>query len=192
MAKIRTAAPAKRRTLVVTPAKKTIRVTPAKRPAIVKAPPRKPPEADPVSVDARAAATARRASSKATKGAARAEPDWKAIALALAERVNFAIMQLSTHGSGILFNFKTGHSRHWRRYMAEGLLLIPGTKLDEDVLDSLAYPPKQRAKALQELRAKRAAAEAADGKRASRPAAAPPIPPRRRGTRAVAAAKADA
>lgn len=174
-----TATPGKRRTLVVTPAKKTIRLTPAQRPAIVKKP--KPPEAEPAPAEA-----TKPGAGKPAKRATGAEPDWKAIALALAERVNFAIMQLSTHGSGILFNFKTGSSRHWRRYMAEGLLLIPGTKLDEDVLDSLSYPPKQRAKALKELRAKRAAAEAAGGKRTSRPAATPPIPPRRRAARSTA------
>ena len=78
------------------------------------------------------------------------EPDWKAIALALGQRVNFAVTRLTTK-EGMLFNIETGASRHWHDYMREGLEMIPGITFDDDAFMALRLPPAERRKRLKEL-----------------------------------------
>ena len=92
------------------------------------------------------------------------EKDWKMVAYALAERVNFAISRLDVRGSGMMVNMKTGKARSWRDYMADGLRMMPGWKVDRRVLDALELPAAKRRKRLAELAAARHAA-ALKGKR---------------------------
>lgn len=40
------------------------------------------------------------------------DTNWKAIALALGQRVNFAITNIEAKGSGLVLNLQTGKSRH--------------------------------------------------------------------------------
>lgn len=83
--------------------------------------------------------------------------DWKKIALALAQRVNFAVTNCKS--SGGLFNSDTGVITPWRDYMVEALELIPGCVVDREVLATLDMPPAQRRKALAQMRARKKAAQ---------------------------------
>ena len=76
------------------------------------------------------------------------EPDWKAIALELGQRVNFAISYLDCKGAGLL-NTESGSIQNWRDYMADGMELIPGVTVDREILQTL-HLPKARRKAAQE------------------------------------------
>ena len=77
------------------------------------------------------------------------DADWKAIALALAQRVNFAMRHLKCDGSGVIGNLEkpTSEWQHWTRYMAEAMEMIPGVKIDYEMLDTMALPKAQRKKA---------------------------------------------
>ena len=83
--------------------------------------------------------------------------DWKKIALALAQRVNFAVTNCKS--SGGLLNSDTGVITPWRDYMVEALELIPGCVVDREVLATLDMPPAQRRKALAQMRARKKAAQ---------------------------------
>lgn len=84
--------------------------------------------------------------------------DWKAIALALGQRVNFAITNLDSKGAG-LFDTQTGTFRSWREYMVEALEMIPGVAVDREVLSTLRLPPAKRRKAQEEIRKRRKSEE---------------------------------
>lgn len=73
------------------------------------------------------------------------DTDWKEIALALAQRVNFAMMRCSC-GSGQMFNVETGTITSWREYMAEAMVMIPGVTLDHEIIGTLDLPPSKRKK----------------------------------------------
>lgn len=90
------------------------------------------------------------------------EPDWKKIALALAQRVNFAVTNCDCKGGGML-NMETMQLLAWRDYMVEALEMIPGVVVDREILETLRLPPAKRKKAQAELRAKRAAILKATG-----------------------------
>ncbi len=83
------------------------------------------------------------------------EPDWKAIALALGQRVNFAVQRCDCKGGGML-NTETMQITSWREYMAEALEMIPGVAIDRDILATLSLPPAKRKKAQAEIKAARA------------------------------------
>lgn len=87
------------------------------------------------------------------------EPDWKAIATALFHDVEFALGNLKCVGSGILYNSKTGKTRHWKMRFADNLELVPGVKVDRDAMFAMDLPKKERLKFFAE-RKKREAAEA--------------------------------
>lgn len=82
--------------------------------------------------------------------------DWKAIALALAQRVNFAMTRCSC-GSGAMFDVKAGTLTSWREYMAEAMEMIPGVTLDREIMGTLDLPPAKRKKAQAAIKASRAA-----------------------------------
>ena len=82
--------------------------------------------------------------------------DWKEIALALAQRVNFAVTNLSCKSGGML-NLETFDIQSWREYMAEGLEMIPGIVVDREILATFELSPAQRKKAQAEITTKRAA-----------------------------------
>ncbi len=82
--------------------------------------------------------------------------DWKSIALALGQRVNFAITHLDCKG-GAMMDMKSGKLTPWRDYMAEAMEMIPGVKVDREILSTLYLPQAKRRKAQAEIRAKRAA-----------------------------------
>lgn len=85
-------------------------------------------------------------------------PDWKNIAMELAQRVNFAVTQCK--GTGGVFNSETGDITGWRDYMAEALEMIPGVTVDRGMLATYELPPAKRRKAQQELREERRKAAA--------------------------------
>ena len=79
---------------------------------------------------------------------ANAEPtDWKATAMELAQRVNFAVTNCDCKGGGML-NTETMKVQDWRSYMADAMDLIPGVKVDREILSTL-YLPKSKQKAAQ-------------------------------------------
>ena len=88
------------------------------------------------------------------------EPDWKAIALALGQRVNFAITRIEAKGTGLLIDLNTGKSRHWHDYMLEGLEMLPGLKIDKDAFMALRLPAAQRRKRFKEIESAKKAAQA--------------------------------
>lgn len=82
-------------------------------------------------------------------------PDWKEIALALARRVNFAVTNCQCR-SGFLMDMKTMEATGWREYMAEAMEMIPGVKVDREILATLELPPSKRKKAQAEIKKARA------------------------------------
>jgi hypothetical protein len=82
--------------------------------------------------------------------------DWKAIALALGQRVNFAVQKCDCKGGGML-DTETMKITSWRDYMAEALEMIPGVVIDREILGTLNLPLAKRRKAQAEIRAKRTA-----------------------------------
>ena len=84
--------------------------------------------------------------------------DWKAIAMALGQRVNWAISHISERGTGLVLNTNTGESRHWKVYLAEALRMIPGVTIDDDILAAHCLPAGEKRKRFKHL-AKRAEQE---------------------------------
>lgn len=85
--------------------------------------------------------------------------DWKEIALALAQRVNFAMVNLRTDGSGIMGDLSKPSEewKHWLHYMADGMDMIPGMNVDREMLNTIALPPSKRKKEQREIMDRRAA-----------------------------------
>lgn len=85
--------------------------------------------------------------------------DWKEIALALGQRVNFAMQHLKPRsGSGMMLDTEKGTLRSWRGYMSDGLEMIPGVKVDPEAVKALDFPAKERAKFFAERRKAKGAA----------------------------------
>lgn len=80
-----------------------------------------------------------------------AETDWKEVALALAQRVNFAIKHCECAGGGML-NTETMEITGWREYMAEAMDMIPGIKVDREMLATYNLPRSKRKKAQKEIK----------------------------------------
>lgn len=81
------------------------------------------------------------------------DTDWKAIAMALAQRVNFAVTNCDCKGG--LMNLETGQATGWRDYMVEAMEMIPGLKVDREILGTLHLPLTKRRKAQAEIRKRR-------------------------------------
>lgn len=79
--------------------------------------------------------------------------DWKSIAMALAQRVNFAVTNLK--GTGGMLDLNTGKIQDWRSYMADGMEMIPGLVVDREILGTMDMPVTKRRKAQAEIIAKR-------------------------------------
>jgi len=90
------------------------------------------------------------------------EVDWKSIAMALGQRVNFAVQSCDCKGGGML-NLETGKVTGWRDYMAEALEMIPGVVIDREIMATLHLPTAKRKKAQSEIREARAAIKKAGG-----------------------------
>lgn len=88
--------------------------------------------------------------------------DWKTIAMALANRVNFALTQVEGSKAGFLIDNKNGGTRHWRDYMADGLEMIPGLKVDREIMHTMDLPKSKRKQAREKIRAERAAIATAE------------------------------
>lgn len=71
------------------------------------------------------------------------EPDWKAIALALKDRLVMAAT-VGKFGTGIMINPKTMDLSSIYDYFADALEMVPGLKVDRDLLK---MTPAQRRKA---------------------------------------------
>ena len=84
--------------------------------------------------------------------------DWKAIAIALGQRVNWAISHISERGTGLVLNTNTGESRHWKVYLAEALRMIPGVTINDDILAAHCLPAGEKRKRFKQL-AKRVSKE---------------------------------
>ena len=84
------------------------------------------------------------------------QADWKAIALALAQRVNFAVQYCDCKGGGLM-NFETQKVTPWRDYMAEALEMVPGVVIDREILSAMSLPPAKRKKEIAAIRARREA-----------------------------------
>ncbi len=80
---------------------------------------------------------------------AKQETDWKAIAMALAQRVNFAITNCDCKGG--LMNLETGQATGWRDYMVEAMEMIPGVTVDREILATMYLPRTKRKKAKAEI-----------------------------------------
>ena len=87
------------------------------------------------------------------------ETNWKEIALALGQRVYFAVSHCDCKGGGI-FNVNTGVLTDWRDYMVESLEMIPGVKVDREILATMRLPKAKRKKAQAEIKAAREAKKA--------------------------------
>lgn len=85
------------------------------------------------------------------------ETDWKASAMALAQRVNFAITNCDCKGG--MMDLKTGKVTGWLDYMAEAMDLIPGVTVDREILATM-YLPKAKGRKAQEEIVKRRKEEA--------------------------------
>lgn len=85
------------------------------------------------------------------------EPNWKEIAMALGQRVNFAITHMKCDGAGVIADLDRPASewQHWRDYMADAMEMIPGVKVDREVLHTLNLPRSKRARAQAEILKKR-------------------------------------
>jgi len=83
--------------------------------------------------------------------------DWKAIATALAQRVNMAITHLTCQGSGIIGNLEKPAEewQHWRDYMADGLEMYPGVKVDRELMHLNNLPRSKRSKEYKRIMAER-------------------------------------
>ena len=81
------------------------------------------------------------------------ETDWKAIAMALAQRVNFAITNCDCKGG--LMNLETGQATGWLDYMAEAMDMIPGVTVDREILATMYLPRTKRKKAQAEIKKRR-------------------------------------
>jgi hypothetical protein len=88
---------------------------------------------------------------------------WKAIAMQLAQRVNFAVSNLKASGSGVIgdMNKPSSEWQHWRHYLADGLEMIPGMKVDREMLNTMELPSSRRAKAQTEIIKRRKSIEGA-------------------------------
>lgn len=88
--------------------------------------------------------------SKATEGfvsaelAATDEPDWKAIAIALNHRVQMAVKSFKVPGSGLILNTETNTMQHWLDYFADGLEMIPGLKVDREMMHARTSAERKR------------------------------------------------
>lgn len=93
---------------------------------------------------------------KTKSPAARSEkPNWKEIALFLAQQVNFAITYLAPKsGSGMILNTNTGEMQHWRERFAEAMERIPGITVDREALYAFDLPAKERRKFFKDRAAK--------------------------------------
>lgn len=80
--------------------------------------------------------------------------DWKDIALALAERVSFAIANCQCKG-GIL-NTDTFEVTSWRDYMVDGLVMIPAWSVNREIMDTFSLPPSRQKKSREVFLKKRA------------------------------------
>ena len=80
--------------------------------------------------------------------------------MALGQRVNFAIQNCDSKGSGML-NLETGQITQWRDYMAEAMEMIPGVVIDREIMSTLYLPMAKRKKAQDDIKAKRAKGRAA-------------------------------
>ena len=88
----------------------------------------------------------------------KAKTDWEKIALALAKRVNFAVQHCTCKGGGLL-DTKSMNLISWREYMVEAMEMLPGVKVDREVLAAMDLPPAKRKKALAEIRARKEVTE---------------------------------
>lgn len=90
---------------------------------------------------------------------AKKKPDWRKIAHALGQRVNFAVGHLHAKGEGkgggCLLDINTGTMQHWKDYMADALEMIPGVTADRELMHCETY--RERKKLLASRDAARAA-----------------------------------
>ena len=73
--------------------------------------------------------------------------DWKFIALTLQKDVKFAIDNMVfVGGNGMICDPKTGVSRHWKDRFADHYEMIPGQKIDRELMHAASLPRSKRLK----------------------------------------------
>ncbi len=82
--------------------------------------------------------------------------NWKEVAIALAQRVNFAMVNCECKGGGML-NTETMKITNWRDYMAEAMEMIPNVTIDREIMATLNLPRAQRIKEQKRIREARKA-----------------------------------
>lgn len=82
--------------------------------------------------------------------------EWKQTAMELAQRVNFAVTNCDCKGGGML-NTETMKIQDWRSYMADAMDMIPGVKVDREILATLHLPKIKRLAAQKKIKEDRAA-----------------------------------
>lgn len=89
-----------------------------------------------------------------------APTDWKSIAEVLAQRVMFAIDHLKGEGAGVVGDLSKPSSewQHWRDYFADAIEMIPGVKIDRELMHIRNLPRSKRDKAYADIIKRRAAA----------------------------------
>lgn len=85
--------------------------------------------------------------------------DWKAIALQLGQRVNFAVRNLKAPGMGIVGNFDKPSSewQHWHEYFADAMDMVPGVTVDREGMKVYRLPLNKQGKAFRDLATRRSA-----------------------------------
>lgn len=90
------------------------------------------------------------------------EIDYRAIAWKLMRQCEFALTKLKADGwTGIFYTPSTGKSRHWKEDMADAMDLLPGVKVDREMMHACSLPKKQREKEIKRIKAEREAANLA-------------------------------
>lgn len=94
------------------------------------------------------------------------EIDWENIAMALAQKVMFAVTHLKCPGSGTMVTLNSSgqamRTKHWKEDFADALEKIPGGVLDREVMHAYDLPAKERRKFFAKRKAEAAAAAAAE------------------------------
>lgn len=93
---------------------------------------------------------------KKTKEKQSAAPDWKMIAGEMYARLKMAVTSLKAKddSGGFIIDMDTGKETHWKDYFADAMELIPGVKINREVMHAYSLPRKQREKFFADLEKK--------------------------------------
>jgi hypothetical protein len=84
------------------------------------------------------------------------DTDWKDVAMALGQRINFVMRNCNLEGE-ILLNQDDATMISVREYLAQGIEMIPGIRVDREILATFDMPMAKRKKAQEKIMAARRA-----------------------------------